>query len=162
MRSMNYSRIIAAVLAAFVASSAWYTVFGGAMMEIRGVDSSTATSTGSVAGTMLFVVVQSLVVASMIAYFVSRLGIVSWKGVVRLSALVWIFPASILVGSVVHENVPPMLAAIHAGDWLVKLLLMAVILGSARRKGQLESERSGWRVSRPERLFATFPEDGRS
>jgi hypothetical protein len=29
---------------------------------------------------------------------------------------VWIFPASILLGSVVHENVPPALAAIHAGD----------------------------------------------
>jgi hypothetical protein len=35
----------------------------------------------------------------------------------------------ILLGSVVHENVPLSLAAIHAGDWLVKLLLMTLILG---------------------------------
>jgi hypothetical protein len=34
----------------------------------------------------------------------------------------------ILLGSVIHENVPWKLAAIHTGDWLVKLLLMAVIL----------------------------------
>jgi hypothetical protein len=47
---------------------------------------------------------------------------------------VWIFPASILLGSVVHENVPLALAAIHAGDWLAKLVLKSVILGT-RRKG---------------------------
>jgi len=29
---------------------------------------------------------------------------------------------------VVHENAPWKLAAIHAGDWLVKLLLVAVIV----------------------------------
>jgi formate hydrogenlyase subunit 4 len=87
------------------------------------------------AWTILFVVVQSLVVASMLAYFVVHLGIVNWKGAVRLGALVWIFPAIILLGSVVHENVPLMLAAIHAGDWLVKLLLMTVILGVWRKGG---------------------------
>jgi hypothetical protein len=40
--------------------------------------------------------------------------------------------------SVVHENVPLMLAAIHAGDWLVKLLLMAVIIGVWRKDGGLK------------------------
>ena len=82
---------------------------------------------------MLFVVAQSLVVASVLAYFVSRLGIVDRKAALRLGALVWIFPASILLGSVIHENVPPALAAIHAGDWLVKLLLMSVLLGTWRK-----------------------------
>src|ERR687898_274843 len=46
------------------------------------------------------------------------------------------FPRMILLGSVVHEDVPLMLAAIHAGDWLVKLLLMAVILGVWRNGGR--------------------------
>jgi hypothetical protein len=36
--------------------------------------------------------------------------------------------ATILLGSVVHKNVPLMLAAIHAGDRLAKLLLIAVIV----------------------------------
>jgi hypothetical protein len=43
----------------------------------------------------------------------------------------------ILLGSVVHEGVPFVLAAIHAGDWLVKILLMTVILG-VWRKGRRE------------------------
>ena len=56
----------------------------------------------------------------------------------RLGALVWVFPAMIPLCSVVHENVPLMLAAIHAGDWLVKLLLMAVIIGVWRKDGGLK------------------------
>lgn len=39
------------------------------------------------------------------------------------------FPAAILLGSVVHEVVPLALAGIHAGDWLVKLILVAAIVG---------------------------------
>jgi hypothetical protein len=46
------------------------------------------------------------------------------------------FPRHDPLGSVVHEDVPLMLAAIHAGGWLVKLLLMAVILGVWRNGGR--------------------------
>ena len=35
----------------------------------------------------------------------------------------------LLVGAVIHENMPVKLYAIHAGDALVKTLLMTVILG---------------------------------
>ena len=75
-------------------------------------------------------VAQSHVVAFMLAYFAFRvLGIVGWEGAVGVSAMVWVFPGAILLGSVVHEGVPLALAAIHAGDWLVKLLLIAVVVG---------------------------------
>jgi len=131
MRSRNYLRVVAAALAAFAASLAWYTVFGGAMVELSGADPSTPANTATPAAwAMLFVVAQSLVVASVLAYLVSHLGIVDRRAALRLGALVWIFPASILLGSVVYENVPLALAAIHAGDWLVKLLLLSVILGT--------------------------------
>ena len=140
MRRMNYLAVLVAAVAAFVMSSVWYAIFGNAWMELRGIDPATAADTATPAWTMLFVIVQSLVVAFMLAYFVVHLGFVDWKGAVRLGALVWVFPAMILLGSVVHENVPLMLAAIHAGDWLVKLLLMTVILsvwpkGGRRREG---------------------------
>jgi len=133
MRGRNYLTVVAAALAAFVASLAWYTVFGRAMVELSGADPSTAANTATPVWAMLFVVAQSLVVASVFAYLVSRLGIVDRRAALRLGVLVWIFPASILLGSVVHENVPLALAAIHAGDWLAKLLLMSVILGTWRK-----------------------------
>ena len=43
------------------------------------------------------------------------------------------FPVVLLTGSVVHEKVPWRLAAIHAGDWLVKLLLVTLVVGARRR-----------------------------
>jgi hypothetical protein len=135
MRGMNYLAVLVAAVAAFVTISAWYATFANAWMELRGIDSVTAADTTGSAWTMVFVIVQSLVVAFMLAYFVVHLGIFDLKGAVRLGVLVWVFPAVILLGSVVHENVPFMLAAIHAGDWLVKLLLMAVILGVWRKRG---------------------------
>ena len=47
-----------------------------------------------------------------------------------LGVWVWIgFHATLLVGSVIHENMPWKLYAIHAGDGLVKILLMAIIHG---------------------------------
>jgi hypothetical protein len=123
-RSMNFLAIVMAAGAAFVASLVWYTVFGKAMMEL-----SRAAGTGALVWTMLFVVAQSLIVALMVAYFVSRLGITGFASAASLGALLWIFPAAILLGSVVHEGVPLALAAIHAGDWLVKLLLIGVVVG---------------------------------
>jgi hypothetical protein len=78
---------------------------------------------------ILFVIVQSLVVALMIAYLVSHLGVASLAGAVRLGALLWIFPVAILLGSVVHEGVPPTLTGIHVGDSFAKLILIAAIVG---------------------------------
>ena len=136
MLKMNYLAVVAAAVVAFVVSWVWYAVFGNAWMELRGIDPATAADMGTPAWTMLFVVAQSLVVAFMLAYLVVHLGIVDWKGAARLGALVWVFPAMILLGSVVHENVSVMLAALHAGDWLVKLLLMSVILVVWRNGGR--------------------------
>ena len=129
MLRMNYLAVVVAAVAAFVASSVWYAVFGSAWMELRGIDPATAVDMEAPLWKMLFVVFQSLVVALMLAYFVVHLEIVNWRGAARLAALIWVFPAMILLGSVVHEGVPLMLAAIHAGDWLVKLFLITVILG---------------------------------
>jgi hypothetical protein len=131
----NYVAVVVAAVAAFVASFVWYAVFGNAMMELRGTDPAAAAEMGTPIWAMLFVVFQSLLVASMLAYFVARLGVADWRGAVRLGVQIWVFPATILLGSVVHENVPLMLAAIHAGDWLTKLLLMSVILGVWRKGG---------------------------
>jgi hypothetical protein len=59
----------------------------------------------------------------------ARLAITDWMGAVQLGLSLWIgFPLVLLVGSVIWENVPWRLASIHAGDWLVKLLIIAAIV----------------------------------
>jgi uncharacterized protein DUF1761 len=59
----------------------------------------------------------------------SLLEVTDWTGALLLGLSLWIgFPVVLLAGSVIHEDVPPKLAAIHAGDWLLKLLVLSVIL----------------------------------
>lgn len=66
----------------------------------------------------------------MLAVLAGLVGVAGLGGAVQLGAVLWIgFPVVLLVGSVIHENVPWKLAAIHAGDWLVKLVVIAVIVG---------------------------------
>ncbi len=47
-----------------------------------------------------------------------------------LALLLWVgLPFVLLTGSVLWEKVHPATAAMHAGDWLLKLLLIALIVG---------------------------------
>jgi hypothetical protein len=131
MPQVNYLAVVAAAVVAFVASSVWYLLFGNLMMRLRGAGSGAAVEMGNVpAWKKLAEVLRSVVVAYVLARFVVLLGVVGWASAAGLGFWVWLgFPAVLLFGSVMWENVPPKLAAIHAGDWLVKLLLMTVMLG---------------------------------
>jgi Protein of unknown function (DUF1761) len=76
------------------------------------------------------------VVAATVAAFVSAgiyyavLGArLAAAGGVALRLALWAgFPFVLWVGAIVHERTPWRLAVIHAGDWLVKLLLVSVIV----------------------------------
>ena len=125
MQNINFLAIVVAAVAAFVASAAWYTAFANPMANFR--DAAESASETSV-WTMLFVVAQSLVVAFMVAYFASRLGVASLPDAIGLGALLWIFPAAILLGSTAHEGVPLALASAAAAA----LLAIATIRGERR------------------------------
>jgi hypothetical protein len=56
-------------------------------------------------------------------------GITSLASALELAIVLWIaFPVVLLVGSVTQENVPWKLGAIHAGDWLAKLVIISIIV----------------------------------
>lgn len=68
-------------------------------------------------------------VALAIAWGVSRLGLTDLRSALGLALVLWVaFPIVLLAGSVIWEDVPTKLAAIHAGDWLVKLSAVTVIV----------------------------------
>jgi hypothetical protein len=130
MLEINYLAVVVAAVAAFVVGAVWYSplLFGNSYMKLRGLDPSALADMRPPVGEIAGEFVRNLVVAFVLAYFVVRLG-GGWLGAVQLGLWVWVgFPAMILLGSVIHENVPWKLAAIHVGDWLVKLLLIAIIL----------------------------------
>lgn len=132
---INYWAVIVAAIVAFIVSAVWYIGFGN---ELAKLSATYATAQAPQAWEIVAEFARSLVVAYVLARFVSLLGIINWKGALRFGAWIWVFPAAILSGSVLHEHYPWMLAAIHAGDWLIKLLLISFIIGvwRARQKGE--------------------------
>ena len=77
---------------------------------------------------------RSATVATAVAVARRRSGAGDRASRLRLAAGLWAaFPVVLLTGSVVHEKVPWQQAAIHGGDWLVKLLLVAGVVGGGRR-----------------------------
>jgi hypothetical protein len=128
MLDINFLAVVVAAIAAFVASLVWYIVFGKELAKV-----SAAFAEGPrkrQPWKMLVVLVQSLVLALVLAYFIGLIGNVDWMGAVRIGVLLWIGLSAVQwVGSIMWEKVPLKMAAIHAGDWLVKLVLIAVIVG---------------------------------
>lgn len=132
MFEINYWAVIVATAAAFVMSAAWNSVmFGNAIMKLHDENwEPGGEDDRPPAWKLLIEFFRSLVVALVLAYFAVQLDIGDWVGAVQLGVLLWVgFPVVLLVGSVIWENVPWKLAAIHTGDWLVKLVLISVILG---------------------------------
>ncbi len=132
----SYSAVVAAVVAAFVVSSIWYSpfLFGRQWMELRSVSPAVTADVGMPVWKVLVELVRELVVAYVLARFVVLAGVVDWKGALSLGFWMWLgFPVAMLVGASLWDNKLWMLSVIHGGDWLVKMLLMAVIVGVWRR-----------------------------
>ena len=137
MLRINYWAVVVAAVAAFVVGALWYSplLFGIAYTELRGMNPDAIADMRPSAGEMLGEFVRYLVVAYVLARFVVLLRVADRMGALQLGLWVWFgFQAMFLLGAVIHESMPWKLYAIHAGDALVKTLLMTVILGVWRSK----------------------------
>ena len=132
MVHVNYWAVLVAAIVVFVLGWLWYSplLFYKPWMRARGLDPAAAMAGAKMpVGKLVVELVRCLVLAFVIAHLVGGLGISSWLIAAHLGLLLWIaFPVVLLTGSVLWENVPVKVAAIHAGDWLVKLLVIPVIL----------------------------------
>ena len=132
MVHVTYLPVIVAAVVVFVLGWLWYSplLFYKPWMRLRGMDPVAAMAGATMpAGKLLIELVRCLILAYVIAHFVALLGGSSWMGAVHLGLFLWIgFPVILLTGSVIWENVPWKVAAIHAGDWLVKMLVISIIV----------------------------------
>ena len=127
MIELNYLAIAASILAAFVVSTVWYGVFGAQRAELSEAAAEQGAPPPWKIGLEL---VRSAVVAAVVAGLAALVGVTDLAGALLLGLALWVaFPVVLLTGSMIWENVPARLAAIHAGDWLLKLLAIAVIVG---------------------------------
>ena len=132
MVHVNYLAVIVAAIAVFVLGWLWYSplLFYNPWMRARGLDPAAAMAGAKMpAGKLVIELLRCIVLAYIIARFSALLGISSWMGAVHFGFFLWIgFPVILLTGSVLWENIPVKVAAIHAGDWLVKLLVIPIIV----------------------------------
>lgn len=133
MLKINTWAVVAAAFAAFVQGAVWYSplLFGNAWTELSGIDPATTAGAAPPIWVLLAEFVRGLVIAYVLARLIKQTGVVGWKSALRLGLWVWIgFYAAIYFGAFIHEGMPWQLYVIHAGDGLVKILLMATILGT--------------------------------
>lgn len=117
-----------ATLALFIIRSAYYAV-----LPKRWVAASPAAAAGEQPPPWKLAVelVRCLVLATVVAGLASRGGIDEIAGGLVLGLALWVgFPAVLWAGAIVWENTPGQLAALHGGDWLVKLLAAGAILSA--------------------------------
>src|ERR1700694_4592556 len=135
MPHVNYLAVLVAAIVVFVLGWLWYSpfLFYKPLMRARGLDPTAAAAGAMPAGKLVIELLRCFVLAYVIAHFVVLLGVSNWFIAAHFGLLLWIgFPVVLLVGSVLWEHVPVKVAAIHAGDWLVKLLVIPIILSAWR------------------------------
>ncbi len=124
---LNYWAIIVAAVVVFILSGIWYTVFGRQLAELHPAYADPGPPS---APDFIVEVARNLVLATVVAALSDLIGVDGWTESALLGLVLWIgFPVILLAGSVYHEKVPSRLALIHAGDWLLKLILIAIIVG---------------------------------
>lgn len=133
MARINYWAVLVAAIAAFVFSSVYYSplLLGHVW---RAVDPTSAAAAAPSATKALVEIVRTVVITYVLAHLIGLLGSSNWKSAVNLAVWLWFgFSAMMWVGAIMWENTPWPVAAIHSGDWLVRTVLMAVILGVWRK-----------------------------
>jgi hypothetical protein len=137
MSRVNFLALGAVVIVAFIASSIWYSplLFGRQFLELSG----TAASSSPNALKALCELLRTFVLAYVIARLVLLLDVADWKAALQLGLWLWIgFPVILLTGSMLWQNVPWQLAAIHSGDWLVKLILIPLTVALWPKRTQVQ------------------------
>jgi hypothetical protein len=120
--------IAAAAVAAFALSSLYYAA--ATPLERRAVGEAAVDGGRPEPWKVAAELLRTAVVASAFVWIAHRAGDLDVRHGLVLALVTWVaFPVVLLTGSVIWARVPPATAALHAGDWLIKLLLVATIVG---------------------------------
>ena len=125
MPDVEILAVLAATAAAFLIGGAYYAVSGDALASASGAPADQEMPPWTLAVELG----RCLLIALVVARLASQGEIDEAAGGLALGLALWVgFPVVLLVGAVVHESTPWRAAAIHAGDWLLKLLAVGVLV----------------------------------
>lgn len=126
IRARTVSAVVVTGLVAFACSIVWYStlLFGSIWMESRG-----AAVASSPTWKFMIMPLREIITACLLVWLIGRLSITGWRQAAALGFVLWAaFYAVQLAGAVIWDDMPWALGAVHAGDWLMKMLLMSVML----------------------------------
>lgn len=126
MPDIDLLAVLVATLVVFVVGLIYYGVFGGQLAQVSEAAAAGERPPPWKLGVELL---RSLIIAAVVAGLASQGQIDAWTGGLLLGLALWFgFPFVLWTGALIWERTPWKLAAIHAGDWLVKLVVVAVIV----------------------------------
>jgi hypothetical protein len=131
MIQISYPAIIVGVLIAFVVSTLYYIILNSRYKTLLGKkpEKNGKFKMAMTPNRILAELVRNFFLGIVIAYAVAMLNLLRLDQAILVAVWLWIgLPLVLLSGLVVHENYSKGLAAIHAGDWLLKLLIFSVLL----------------------------------
>jgi hypothetical protein len=130
LRPSHLATVVSGITA-FVIGACWYSplLFGDAYMRLRAIVAGPGPVATPPIGELIAELARCVVVAYALAHFMPRAAAGGWRAGVQVGLWVWVgFQGMLLAGAVIHEGMPWELYLIHAGDALVKTLVMATIL----------------------------------
>ncbi len=123
---MNYFAVITTGMAAFILSIFWYSpiLFGRIWEQYRHKPNPSIPE-----WTLAFAPLRELIASFVLAYCIVRLNLNNWRDATGLMLLLWLaFHAVGMAGAILWDNMQWELGAVHAGDWLMKMLFMGITL----------------------------------
>lgn len=130
--AINFVAVMFAAAAGLLIGGVWnsHLLFGGLRARLLAGNSGAKVSGRPSPWRLLAELGRLLVTAAILALFVAPAAHGNWIVAAHLGLLFWLgFQAMFLAGAMIWEGMAPRLYAIHAGDALVKMLAMSVIVG---------------------------------
>jgi len=118
--------ILVATAVCFALGAVYYAILSTRLAELSGTAGSDVKAPP---WAVVVEVLRCLVLAAVVAGLAAQARVDGLTGGLVLGLILWIgFPVVLWIGAIVHENIRWRLAAIHAGDWLVKLLVVGAVV----------------------------------
>ena len=128
---VNVVAVLVTTLVVFVLGWLWYSplLFFNPWMRLRGLDPAAAMAGAKMpVGKLVIEFARCFILVYVVTRIATLHSDLSLLGSIHIGLFLWLgFPVILLTGSVIWDNVPWKVAAIHAGDWFVKLLVISII-----------------------------------
>lgn len=124
--TLSYLAVITTGVIAFFLSIVWYSplLFGKIWEQYRHAPNPSIPQ-----WTMAFAPLRELIASFVLAKLIIHINLFDWKRTVGLMLMLWLaFHAVGMAGAILWDNMQWELGAVHAGDWLMKMVFMGIVL----------------------------------